>query len=499
MLYQMVLFTVLLLVKIPNLHALQFCPPLGPVFSQPTNVSTEPEGIAVADELSTILDRAIGDGNFGGNPFDPTQVSFSIVFTSVNDTTEKPAFEYHHTASSSGLDLTSASKATGDSIYRIGSVSKTFIPYTLLIERGHSIFNEPVTKYIPELQELALGQENSSLNDVAQVAWKEVTIGSLASHMSGLGETFAPLDASVALPDLISKGLPKLNESEVVHCGGYEGQPPCTKDGGIYASTNDLSAFIRSILKSTLLSPEETRAWLKPLAHTSDPKFSIGAPWEIRRLSLNSTSDGRIIDLYTKDGSLMVYYSKVVLIPDFGVTLAINVAGDGAGTIIKLLSELMVSKYVPALEAIARKQTFQKFGGLYTSLETNSSIRIEVDDGPGLAITSWINNGVDVLLETVPGIWGSPLFGHPRMYPTNLQNTSNGTSSASYRVIFSLESQNDGLQIFSDACSDWGLLDVASYGKVGLDDIVFSTRDIGEVVEVELRGFRKTLQRRFDI
>ncbi|KAH6967713.1 hypothetical protein BKA56DRAFT_622583 [Ilyonectria sp. MPI-CAGE-AT-0026] len=223
----------------------------------------------------------------------------------------------------------------------------------------------------------------------------------------------------------------------------------------------------------TLFSPEEIRAWLKPLAHTSDPKFSIGAPWEIRRVSLNSTSDGRIIDLYTKDGYLLSYYSKVVLVPDFGVTIAINVAGDGAGTVIKLLSELVVSEYVPVLETIARKQTFQQFGGFYVSSETNSSMRIEVDGGPGFAITSWVNSGVDALLETIPSMYDSPLFGPPRMYPTSLQNSSNKTLSTSYRVIFALESQNDGLQIFSDACSDWGLLDSLSYGKVGLDDVVF--------------------------
>lgn len=212
-------------------------------------------------------------------------------------------------------------------------------------------------------------------------------------------------------------------------------------------------------------------------------------------MSLNSTSDGRTIDLYTKDGSLLSYYSKVVLVPDFGVTLAINVAGDGAGTVIKLLSELVVSEYVPVLETIARKQTFQQFGGFYVSSETNSSMRIEVDDGPGLAITSWVNSGVDVLLETIPSIYGSPLFGPPRMYPTSLQNSSNKTLSTSYRVIFLLESQNDGLQIFSDACSDWGLLDSLSYGKVGLDDVVFTVQDNGEGVQVELRGFRKKLQR----
>lgn len=142
-------------------------------------------------------------------------------------------------------------------------------------------------------------------------------------------------------------------------------------------------------------------------------------------MSLKSTSDGRIVDLYMKDGSIFSYYSKVVLVPDFGVALAINIASDGASTVIKLLSKLLVSEYVPVLETIARKQTFQQLGGFYLCSETNSSMRIEVDDGLGLAITSWVNNGVHVLLETIPSIYGSPLFGPLRIYPTSIQNSSN--------------------------------------------------------------------------
>ncbi|KAH8893543.1 beta-lactamase/transpeptidase-like protein [Thozetella sp. PMI_491] len=584
------LFTALLIfLSFYHTLALKYCPPRGPILPLPVNIANHPIGISATDGLEKAFREAVQNWDINGNKFDPGAVSFSVNVGSINDNSGNPIFEYHHTASPSSLNSSSTTNVTGESIYRIGSVSKVFIPYALLIARGRVILNELVIDYIPELYDIALEQEKSGLGEVEQVAWKEVTIGALASHMSGLGESFAPLDLSAVLPDPTVIGLPNLNQSDVVTCGGYEGQPPCTKEfllrsiierhpvhhtfatpgysnpgiillgyvlekvtgkpwpmaiedlifkplnlsntgynlpttissgvipagqlwwstdlgdvsitGGIYASTDDMALFARSVLNSALLSAWETRAWLQPMAHTSDPFFSIGSPWEIRRVNANSTGDGHIIDIYTKDGSLETYYSKVVLLPDFGVTIAINVAGDSAVTVIKFLAELVVSTYVPALEAITKDQAAQRYRGVYTSPESNSSMTIEIDGGPGLAITSWINNGMDVLDVTIPTIGHSPVLGHPRMYATGLRSTSPQSSTdheitmVGFHVIFTLESMNDGLSIFTDACGDWGLLDVVSYGKVGLDDVVFYEDKDGVVLDMDLRGLRKVLKK----
>lgn len=82
----------------------------------------------------------------------------------------------------------------------------------------------------------------------------------------------------------------------------------------MYSSNNGLLSFGASILSSKLLSPEKTRAWLKPRSFTSAAGLSVGSPWEITR-GANLTSDGRNIDFYTKTGK-GDYINVLVLVPD---------------------------------------------------------------------------------------------------------------------------------------------------------------------------------------
>ena len=70
-------------------------------------------------------------------------------------------------------------------MFRIGSISKLFTVYTFLLHGGLELWQQPVTDYVPELRQAALESINSSNLD--SVRWEEVTLGSLASHMSGIG------------------------------------------------------------------------------------------------------------------------------------------------------------------------------------------------------------------------------------------------------------------------------------------------------------------------
>ena len=224
-------------------QAKSFCPPLGPVFPSPCQVSESSAGVAVAESLTAVLDTALKDGSFNGIAFDASNISFSIQFSSLNEQSGEPLFEYHHSAAPISLNASSTQDITRDSIYRIGSVSKLFIPYALLIAKGPEIFKEPIINFIPELKEVA-SKQDKDLNIVKQVIWKEVTLGALASHMSGLGNIceicFAPreinligitvdiLDVSAALPVPPGTiGLPQLNQSEIPKCGGTEAQLAC--------------------------------------------------------------------------------------------------------------------------------------------------------------------------------------------------------------------------------------------------------------------------------
>ena len=73
---------------------------------------------------------------------------------------------------------------TNTSLYRIGSISKLFTVYTLLVNYGWEHWDDSITKYLPELQGAANLEADTS---VAHADWSKVTVGDLASQLSGIG------------------------------------------------------------------------------------------------------------------------------------------------------------------------------------------------------------------------------------------------------------------------------------------------------------------------
>lgn len=71
-----------------------------------------------------------------------------------------------------------------DSVYRLGSIGKVLSVYIFLIQDGDIHWNEPITKYIPELA-AAVANNTTAPNGVTP-KWNEITLGQLCNHMSGL-------------------------------------------------------------------------------------------------------------------------------------------------------------------------------------------------------------------------------------------------------------------------------------------------------------------------
>jgi CubicO group peptidase (beta-lactamase class C family) len=78
-----------------------------------------------------------------------------------------------------------------NTIYRVGSITKLFTVLTFLVEAGDVHFNEPVTSFVPELRQAAQKIDNA-LSPIDHVAWEDVTLGALASHMAGIGRDCKP-------------------------------------------------------------------------------------------------------------------------------------------------------------------------------------------------------------------------------------------------------------------------------------------------------------------
>ncbi|OBT65499.1 hypothetical protein VE03_04985 [Pseudogymnoascus sp. 23342-1-I1] len=129
---------------------------------------------AIADAISTGV-TSYGD-------MDASATSFSLEIYSVHE--EEPLFTYHYDAPGLANSTDGVTKIDSDSIYRLASISKMLTVYTFLAAVGDVSFNEPITKYIPELAEYAA--QHSDADEIDFIDWDSITVGSLTSQLSGI-------------------------------------------------------------------------------------------------------------------------------------------------------------------------------------------------------------------------------------------------------------------------------------------------------------------------
>jgi hypothetical protein len=147
------------------------CPLEGPVFPKPLQLAkSEAIRAAVASLTST----------FNGITDSAQNYSFALEVFSAYD--PDPIFSVLHTAPKlATLNTTGVKTVDADTVFRLGSLTKIYTVYLFLINAGDKIWNEPITKYVPELQALA-----GRSDPVEYIAWDKVTIGGLATQMTGI-------------------------------------------------------------------------------------------------------------------------------------------------------------------------------------------------------------------------------------------------------------------------------------------------------------------------
>lgn len=173
-------------------HALSFftpCPLLGPAFAPYTLDTNSSILVKSLKNLTDQFDNLMQTGHDSHGDVSPNTTSFSVTLFSTNaGTAADDAFfwEYHWTAPSLKSSSSNGVKSVdANSIYRIGGLTEIFTIWSVLIEAGDSIWNEPVTKYVPEL-EAAASAAAGQKDPVDVVDWYSITVGQLASHMSGI-------------------------------------------------------------------------------------------------------------------------------------------------------------------------------------------------------------------------------------------------------------------------------------------------------------------------
>ncbi|KAK6066809.1 Beta-lactamase-like protein-like protein 2 [Seiridium cupressi] len=153
--------------------AKHYCPPAGPVLPAARAPSTHKvvqEGVA---DLLRALETYSG--------YLP-HTAMSVSAKSLHET--KP-FASIQITPSGGLNTSGTVDITDETVYRVSSISKIFPVYALLQLSVN--FEVPITTYVPRLKDI---ETDDPTSPIATVDWDHVTIGSLASHLSGISAEF---------------------------------------------------------------------------------------------------------------------------------------------------------------------------------------------------------------------------------------------------------------------------------------------------------------------
>lgn len=141
------------------------CPFIGPAFPAPKLLSMNAEFKTSLANLESIIEQAFSSSGTSHGPINAND-TYSIQIFSTRD--RDPLLDFHHR----GLDVIGNETIDGDSIYRVASVTKLLTVYLILLQTGDGIFDDLVTKHVPEFAGIA--------------HWEGVTVGAVAGYVSGI-------------------------------------------------------------------------------------------------------------------------------------------------------------------------------------------------------------------------------------------------------------------------------------------------------------------------
>lgn len=200
------------------------CPLEGAVYKAPSQPSKSEAIIKAKEAFEAELVRAFKsdeESTFGTLGY---QNSFSVELYSIH---ESEALHTHHWTAPQVPTTSGQKNVDGNSIFRVGSISKLITTYIYLINAGFKGWNDPITDYVPQLKEYA---EKSKTDPLNVVDWDEVTVGGLASHLAGITTDGAPPPSTDV--KLAAAGLPKVQGVPGKFCGNPEVQEfPCDDEG----------------------------------------------------------------------------------------------------------------------------------------------------------------------------------------------------------------------------------------------------------------------------
>jgi CubicO group peptidase (beta-lactamase class C family) len=156
-------------------------PLIGPTFLSNFDISKSEALCAAKSAFPDVLESL-----FSSQTLNRTDLLFGIDVFSAS--TNKSIYSYFHVGEGQDAALT-AGEFSDRTIARIGSVTKLFTTYGILVQAGIEVFSHPVTRYLPELA------SNSSNDAFGRIRWEDITVGALASHQAGTGGAIGELNS----------------------------------------------------------------------------------------------------------------------------------------------------------------------------------------------------------------------------------------------------------------------------------------------------------------
>lgn len=192
------------------------------------------------------------------------------------------------------------------------------------------------------------------------------------------------------------------------------------------------------------------------------------------------------------------YHTLLAVIPSYNIGFTVNTAQDIGGTasgdalLFGGIPDFLFSTMLPVIDDIAKEQAARNFAGHYTSSQGNSSLTLSTSGPyPGLSVTHWSSNGVDMLAA----IQDLPQVGTPNITWRIMPNQLYSGDKVGFTSFYDSATPPvpDGEWYWP--CQGWVFVDDLTYGNVPLGQMVFDVDKDGVATSVDLRGLRETLQK----
>lgn len=162
----------------------QSCPLLRAYYPLPTIEKSSDSIKDFSEAFTSAFDNLVltGESEDYGS-VTPNITSFSVVlFSEAEDGTGDPIFyDYQYTAPAAKPEA----NVSLDTVFPLGTLTQLFTVYTWLVQFGDSNWEDPVTKFLPELQASVASSREFAVD------WNDITIGSLAGQMAGIARDCA--------------------------------------------------------------------------------------------------------------------------------------------------------------------------------------------------------------------------------------------------------------------------------------------------------------------